>query len=67
MAKRPYMTTEDKALIWQRWHDGVSMSEISRQSDKSPLSVFGYLRQFGGIEPAIRTRSQHHLSAQEGE
>jgi|TARA_B110000196_G_C21085918_1_gene635005 IS30 family transposase len=67
MTKRPHMTTPDKALIWKRWHDGSSLSDIAREIGKSPPSVFGFLRQFGGIEPALRVRSERHLTLAERE
>jgi IS30 family transposase len=43
------------------------MSDIAREIGKSPPSVFGFLRQFGGIERARPVRSQRHLTLEERE
>ena len=43
------------------------MSDISRDVDKAPASIFGFLRQHGGIEPAVPTRSERALSLSERE
>lgn len=67
MTRRPNMTIEEKALIWKRWHEGRSLSDIGREIKATPPSVFGFLRQFGGIEPTPRVRSKRHLSLQERE
>ena len=61
------MTPHDHKIIWQGWHAGRSMSDISRDVDKTPASIFGFLRQHGGIEPAIPTRSEYALTLSERE
>lgn len=61
------MTPHDHKLIWQGWHAGRSMSDISRDVGKAPASIFGFLRQHGGIEPAVPTRSERSLSLSERE
>jgi len=65
--KRVEMTVEDKEVVWSGWHSGRSMSDIARDIDKAPASVFGLLRQHGGIEPAARTRNARCLSLEERE
>jgi len=61
------MTIEDKELVWSSWHAGRSMSDIARDINKMPASVFGFLRQYGGIEPRQRCRRSSHLSIEERE
>ena len=61
------MTPQDHRVIWQGWHAGRSMSEIGRDVDKAPASIFGFLRQHGGIEPAVPSRSERTLSLSERE
>ena len=46
------MTAEDHAIIWEGWHSGRSLSDISQELLRSPSMVFDYLRHHGGIEPA---------------
>ena len=65
--KRPRMVPADKATVWRLWHKGESMSAISRAIDRTPASVFGYLRQFGGIEPRERVRRPDALTLEERE
>ena len=64
---REVMTPHDNKIIWQGWHAGRSMSDIGRDVDKAPASIFGFLRQQGGIEPAIPTRSEYALTLSERE
>ena len=64
---REIMTPQDHKTIWQGWHVGRSLSDLGRDVDKAPASIFGYLRQYGGIEPAIPTRSERTLSLSERE
>lgn len=61
------MTPQDHRIIWRGWHAGRSMSDIGRDVDKAPASIFGFLRQHGGIEPPIPTRSERTLSLSERE
>jgi len=61
------MTPVDHETIWDGWHSGRSLSDISREVLKAPASIFGYLRYHGGIEPAKRKRSELKLSLTERE
>ena len=61
------MTSEDKSTVWKRWHEGRSMSQIAPEIGKTPASVFGLLRQHGGIEPRSRTRRPDALTEHERE
>jgi len=64
---RPGLTDDQKAELWQRWHNGEGYSDIGRAIGKFPASVFGLLRLFGGYEPTSRMRSSAHLSLAERE
>lgn len=61
------MSAHDHTIIWKGWHAGRSLSDISRDVDRTPASIFGFLRQHGGIEPAIPIRSERTLSFSERE
>ncbi len=61
------MKADSKQLIWSRWQEGQSLSEIGRALDRAPASIFGYLRQHGGIQPVERRRSSASLSFDERE
>jgi len=64
---RPGLTSDQKAELWRRWHEGEGYSDIGRAIGKFPASVFGVLRLFGGYEPAARHRSDRHLTLPERE
>lgn len=64
---RPGLNAVGKAEMWQRWKAGESISEIARALEKGPGSIFGTLRDKGGIAPAPRTRSLRCLSAADRE
>lgn len=64
---RPELTDEQKAIMWQCWRQGDSLSHIGRVIHKHPASVFGVLRLFGGIPPVARHRKPEHLSFTERE
>ena len=38
------MTHERKSRIWQLWRQGRPMSEIARDIEKPPATVYSYLR-----------------------
>jgi len=65
--KHWFMTAEDKRIVWRGWHAGRSMSDLGREIGKAPASVFGLLRQHGGIEPARRVRRPDALVEEERE
>jgi len=67
MQIKPRMNTESKQIIWGRWQEGHSLSNIGREIERAPASVFGYLRIYGGIRPRQRTRSRMALSPAERE
>ena len=65
--RRVVMTSKDKTTVWKRWHEGRSMSQIAPEIGKTPASVFGLLRRYGGIEPRTRTRRPDALTEHERE
>jgi len=67
MQPRPRMKADSKQIIWSRWQEGQSLSEIGRALDRAPASIFGYLRQHGGIQPSQRRRASASLSLDERE
>ena len=66
--KRRHYTETEKALMWDRWQKGDSMSEIGRdlgiQGHSSIQNIFS---ETGGIRPAERKRSSRCLSLVERE
>ncbi len=63
MAIKPRVNQEDKKNIWKRCQEGSSLSDIGREVDRPPASIFGYLRQHGGFQPAQRKRPKMYLCA----
>lgn len=64
---RPRMDLDDKVKIWKRWQEGKSLSDIGREIDRTPASIFGYIRLHGGFPPSERTRSNRSLSIEDRE
>jgi len=64
---KPIMSDAEKAIIWKRWKEGTTASQIARELDRVSGSVYCYLRDNGGIQPTKRTRSERHLSLEERE
>lgn len=61
------MTNERKARIWQLWRQGRPMSEIAREIEKPPATVYSYLLYHGGMQPRTRVRRANSLSVDERE
>ena len=59
---RPGLSAVRRAEMWDRWKVGESISDIARAFEKGPGSIFGTLRDKGGIAPALRRRAAHSLS-----
>ena len=51
---RIYYTEEQKALMWDLWQEGESLSSIARLFDRNHSSVEGILKETGGIRPRGR-------------
>ena len=69
MKQRPriYYTETDKALMWDRWQKGESLSLIARHFDRGHSAIQGVLSRTGGIRPAQRKRSELELTLAERE
>jgi IS30 family transposase len=61
------MTHERKVRIWEMWRLGRPMSEIARDIEKPPATVYSYLLYHGGITPRPRIRRPSSLSLEERE
>ncbi len=64
---RPGLTARQKAELWHRWKHGESLSDIGRALGKPAGSVFGVLKQHGGIYAPPRSRSPLALTQVERE
>ena len=64
---RIYYTEADKALMWERWHQGESLHAIARLFDRHHPSIRRILAQTGGIRPPTRRRAPLALSLAERE
>jgi IS30 family transposase len=69
MKQRPriYYTESQKALMWERWQKGESLSQIAQLFDRGHSSIQGVLAERGGIRPAPRCRSKVALTLAERE
>ena len=67
MRPRIYYTEEQKALMWDRWQKGDSMTEIARLFDRKHPSIRRILTENGGIRPRQRKRSSLALTLAERE
>lgn len=52
---------------WQLWRQGLGFSDIARELDSKPGTIFGIIRLNGGFSPPQRTRNKHHLTLLERE
>jgi IS30 family transposase len=64
---RIYFTETDKAMMWDRWQKGESLSSIARHFGRSHSSIQGVLAPTGGIRPPHRRRSRQALTLSERE
>jgi len=67
MQKPSPMNDQKKAVIWDKWGNGIPMIKIARAIEKPPATVFSYLRYHGGIQPRHRARAAKSLSMDERE
>lgn len=65
--RRIYYTETQKALMWDRWQEGESLSQIAQLFDRGHSSIQGILAETGGIRPAQRCRSRLALTLAERE
>jgi IS30 family transposase len=64
---RIYYTEAQKALMWDRWQQGDSLTTIARLFDRGHSSVQRVLQEQGGIQPPQRKRSRLALTLTERE
>ncbi len=69
MKQRPriYYTEEQKALMWDRWQSGESLSSIAQHFDRGHSSIQRIFAQAAGIRPTPRHRSRLALTLAERE
>ena len=60
-------TNQQKSLMWERWRQGNSLSEIASLIERPPSSVFKQLRPTGRMQPTVRSRSSRALPLDERE
>jgi len=65
--KRLRYTEADKALMWERWQRGESLTAIARDFGRAHTSVRHILLRTGGIRPPPRRRSRLALTLSERE
>jgi len=65
--RRIYYTESQKAIMWDRWQKGESLSQIAKLFDRGHSSIQGVLAETGGIRPAQRRRSALALTLAERE
>lgn len=58
---------EQQAVIWVKWTQGDSLSDIGRALRKAPGCIHRLIAFHGGIRPAIKTRSKANLTLTERE
>jgi DNA-binding CsgD family transcriptional regulator len=64
---RIYYTEADKALIWERWRKGETLTSIARHFGRGRSSIQGIVARSGGIRPVPCERSPRALSLCERE
>jgi IS30 family transposase len=65
--RRCGLSLAQKTLLWQRWKDGDSLSDIGRSLGKHAASIHGIVRPHGGIMLLVRKRSTRVLTLAERE
>lgn len=60
-------TEEEQHQCWQLWRQGFGFSDIARELESKPGTVFGIIRLNGGFSPPQRNRNQQHLTLLERE
>ncbi len=65
--RRIYYSSEQRNLMWDRWHKGDSMRVIAGLFDRGHSSVQRIFSEAGGIRPRQRSRSRLALRLSERE
>ena len=64
---RTFYTSEQRALMWDRYQQGDSLNTIARMFDRGHSAVAGIIGRSGGIRPAERKRRESSLTVDERE
>lgn len=64
---RKTFTEEEQHRCWHLWREGLGYSDIAREIESKPGTVFGVIRINGGFPPPQRQRNQCHLTLLERE
>lgn len=69
MKQRPriYYTEVQKAMMWDRWSKGDTLTQIGKLFDRPHTSIQNILAATGGIRPPARYRSRLALTLAERE
>lgn len=60
-------TLQEKEIIFDSWKLGIGFSEIAKNLESKPGTIFTVLRDTGGIKPKPRRRRPQHLTIAERE
>lgn len=64
---RKTFSREEKERCWSLWRKGLGYSDIAREMNSKPGTIFGLVRINGGYPAPIHKRSPRHLSLPERE
>jgi IS30 family transposase len=65
--KRIDYNAQQRAVIWDRYHQGDPLHDIAKIFDRMHSSIQGLIARTGGIKPPDKTRAASHLTSQERE
>ena len=60
-------TEAEQHQCWRLWRQGLGFSDIARELDSKPGTIFGVIRFNGGYSPPPHTRNKQHLTLVERE
>ena len=61
------LTEEEQHQCWQLWRQGLGFSDIARELESKPGTIFGVIRLGDGYSPPQHTRNKQHLTLLERE
>lgn len=69
MARKTKRKFSDQEIsrCWKLWRQGYGFSEIAKDLESKPGSIYSIIRVRGGYSPTARMRNHRHLSAEERE
>src|SRR4051794_23770802 len=62
-----HMSVEEKAEVWRRTREGMSVRALSRAMGRATGSIHNYMLASGGVRPPVRCRAGNRLSLTERE